>query len=346
MPTIPKSMKALIANTPAPPSTLADPALLEQHLKVLDVDVPKPAHGEVLIKVSRGTINPNDLYHLEGIYTATRGEPFPRPMGFEGAGIVVASGGGLIGRFRVGSPVAFYAAGMFAEYVICNALDLIDIPGNVDFSTAACSVANPMTALTMLKVARNAGAKTIINTAGASALGRLLIRLGKTQGIKVIPIVRRNEQINLCKQEGATEVLNSSSDNFDEALAAACTQNGCHLAFDCVAGDMPQRLLEALPEDKGTVKLYGYMTPGPIQLMPQSLFTERRLETFEINAELSRMSLLSKGLVALSIRRGMGNTLRSDVQKSFPLSEGVSAFSWYSQNMTGGKVQIVADETL
>jgi NADPH:quinone reductase-like Zn-dependent oxidoreductase len=335
-----------MAVAPVPEAALADPVALASYIYVTDTAVPVPESGEVLIKVSRSTINPNDLYHLKGVYSATPDMPFPRPLGFEGAGVVVASGGCVIGRFRLGKRVAFYAMGMFGEYVVCNALDVLDIPDDVDFSTAACSVANPMTALAMLKVAKTSGSNVIINTAAASALGRLLIRLGKKNGIDLICVVRRADQIPICRAEGATHVLNSSAPDFDDQLKQVVQATGCRLAFDCVAGDMPERLLNALPDIGGAVKLYGYMTPGPITLTPQTLFAGRRLETFEINAYLSRVSLLAKGILAQRIARGMGKDFKSEVQKTFPLSAGVEALSYYSRNMTAGKVQIVADEQL
>lgn len=340
----PKRMQALIAVAPVPQEALANSSELANYIQVTEVDVPIPRKGEVLIKVSRGTINPNDLYHVKGVYSATPDVPFPRPLGFEGAGTVVASGGGVIGRFRLGKRVAFYAMGMFGDYVVCDALNLIDIPDSVDFSTAACSVANPMTALAMLNTAKTAGEKIIINTAAASALGKLLIRLGKKQGIELICIVRRAEQMEICRQEGAAYVLNSSDPNFDEQLRQTVQQTNCRLAFDCVAGDMPERLLKVLPDIGGTVKVYGYMTPTPITLAPQVLFTERHLETFEINAYLSKINLFNKAMIALSITQGMGKELRSDVQKSFPLHQGVEAFAYYSQHMTAGKVQIIVNE--
>ena len=345
-PSVPQRMKALIAIAPVPEGVLADPKELCKYIQVRETDVPTLKTGEVLIKVSRGTINPNDLYHAKGVYSATPNVPFPRPLGFEGAGVVVASGGGMIGRFRVGKRVAFYAMGMFGEYVVCDALNLIDIPDSVGFSTAACSVANPMTALAMLNTVKASGSNIMINTAAASALGKLLIRLGKKKGVELICIVRRAEQMEICRQEGAAYVLNSSDPDFDQQLQKVIRDTGCSLAFDCIAGDMPERLLQALPDIGGTVKLYGYMTPGPITLTPQTLFTERHLETFEINAYLSRVNLLSKGLIALSITQGMGKELKSDVQKTFSLDDGVEAFSFYSQNMTAGKVQIVADAEL
>lgn len=342
---IPSKMKALYGIKPLPEEALADPQAIARCVQLRDVDVPKPGHGQVLIKVSRGTLNPNDLYHAKGIYAGTKNIVFPRPLGFEGAGIVVAAGGGLISKLRMGKRVAFYSLGAFGEYALCKALEVFEIPEHVDFSTAACSVVNPMTALMILREARDSGSPYVINTAAASALGKLLLRHSQKYGVRVICIVRREEQVAHCKKEGATHVLNSSAPGFDAQLKRICADTGCRVAFDCTAGDMPARLLNALPDD-GVVKIYGHMTPGPIQLMPQSLYPQRALENFQTLACLRKLSLASKALTARSISKGMGTDFKSEVQRSFSLLEAAEAYSYYSQNMSEGKVQIVANEKL
>lgn len=342
---IAKKMQALQVVSAVPEHAFASPEALSQYVQLVQVDTPTPGAGQVLIKVSRGTINPNDLYHLKGVYSSTQQIPFPRSVGFEGAGIVVAAGTGIIGNFRVGSRVAFYAQGMFAEYVLCNALDLIDIPKKVGFSSAACSVANPMTSLIMTEVAKASGSPYIINTAAASALSKLLIQQAHKAGIKVIGIVRKQEQVEVCKAAGAAHVLNSSDADFDQQLQNICAETKCSFAFDCIAGEMPETLLRALP-DHGTVALYGYLSNGPISITPQLLFPAKQLQSFEIDVYLSRKSLASMFFMARAISKGMGTEFRNTVQRSFPLNDAIQAISYYSQNMTAGKVQIIADELL
>lgn len=338
-------MRAWIAQQPVPVDAIDQPSEIAKCITLDSVPMPEPATGEVLIKVSRGTLNPNDLYHLQGRYSSTRDIPFPRPLGFEGAGVVVKSGGGPLGRIRVGRRVAFYSSGLFGEYVLCKAIDLIDIPKAVSFENAASSVANPMTALMMLRQAKASGAKVIINTAAASALGRLLLKCAGSEGIAMICIVRRDEQAAICNELGALHVLNSSDDDFDEQLSAVIKSTGCRLAYDCTAGDMPARLLSALPDD-GVVRQYGYLTPGPIELPPQALFPARTFTTFEVETYLAQQNLLIKGKTALKIASGMADTFKSTVQKTFTLEQAPEAYAFYSQNMTGGKVQIVADPEL
>lgn len=345
MTTLPTSMLAAQLKTPVSHAALDDAAELSKALHILEIPVAKLAPGEVLVKVSRGTINPNDLYHLKGEYVMTTDVPFPAPIGFEGAGVVFATGGGLVGRIRLGQRVAFYQLGMFAEYVVCKALDLIPIPSGISFETAACSVANPMTMQSMLQVVRKNGSPAFINTAAASALGRLLIRGANAKGLDIICVVRSEAQADLCRQEGAKFVVNSKDEDFTSQLKNAVDATRCRLALDCIGGTMPGTLLGALPPSS-VVKLYGYLDPSPVQFPPQSIYQSRVLETFEVNEHLEGLSLLQKGLMARAIAKGMGNTFTTKVQRTFPLSQTSEAFAFYSANMTGGKVQIVADENL
>ena len=67
--------------------------------------IPKPQKGQVLIKVIAAPINPSDIELYNGNYSHQK--KFPTAMGFEGSGIVVESGGGLMGWSMMGKKVAF-----------------------------------------------------------------------------------------------------------------------------------------------------------------------------------------------------------------------------------------------
>lgn len=91
-----------------------------QKFSVMEVPIPKPASGEVLIKVMAAPINPSDLALYGGHYSKQK--KFPTIMGFEGSGLVVESGGGLMGWGLVGKKVAFavdkQGEGTYAQYTI------------------------------------------------------------------------------------------------------------------------------------------------------------------------------------------------------------------------------------
>lgn len=69
-----------------------------------EIPIPTPKDGEVLIKMESAPINPSDLAFLKGHYSSDK--PFPCVPGFEGSGVVVASGGGLLGWSLVNKRVA------------------------------------------------------------------------------------------------------------------------------------------------------------------------------------------------------------------------------------------------
>lgn len=86
-------MKALILEGP-------------EKISVKNVPIPKPADGQVLIKVMAAPINPSDIVFIKlGAYSDTKKTPCI--AGFEGSGLVIENGGGFMGWGLVGKKVAF-----------------------------------------------------------------------------------------------------------------------------------------------------------------------------------------------------------------------------------------------
>ena len=81
-------------------------------LEVKRIPVPKPESGFVLVKMMAAPINPSDVFMLKGIYH--RDEifkiDFPFVPGYEGAGIVVQNGGGIMGWRILGTRVSVAAS--------------------------------------------------------------------------------------------------------------------------------------------------------------------------------------------------------------------------------------------
>jgi len=106
---------------------------------------------------------------------------------------------------------------------------------------------NPMTALAMVETMRTEGHKAIVHTAAASSLGRMLNRLCVEDGIALVNVVRRAEQMQLLHAEGARWVLDSSSPDFPAALEAAVAETGATIAFDATfGGPLADRILTAM----------------------------------------------------------------------------------------------------
>src|SRR3954466_12155973 len=83
------TMRAIVLEAPGPPEALT----------ILEVAVPTPAAGWVLIEVKAFGLNRSELHTRQGLAS---GVTFPRVLGIEAVGIVSACPGG---QFRVGQQV-------------------------------------------------------------------------------------------------------------------------------------------------------------------------------------------------------------------------------------------------
>ena len=67
----------------------------------------------------------------------------------------------------------------------------------------ATMLVNPLTAWALMEEARLGRHRAIVQTAAASALGRMVVRLGQKFSIPTINVVRRAEQVDLLRKMGA-----------------------------------------------------------------------------------------------------------------------------------------------
>src|SRR5215470_19279634 len=209
MPSLPDTMRAV---------QLKDYEGKPASLTVAEVPVPRPGPGEVLVRVAASPVNPSDLMFITGNYGFKK--PLPATPGFEGSGTVVETGSGMMARFMKGRRVACAAAdakntgGMWAEYIVTSANFCVPLRKQVDFEQGATMLVNPLTAWALVDEARRGGHRAAVQTAAASALGRMLVRLGQKFSLPVINVVRRQEQADLLRGMGAEHVLNSADPGF------------------------------------------------------------------------------------------------------------------------------------
>jgi NADPH2:quinone reductase len=83
---------------------------------------------------------------------------------------------------------------------------------------------------------RQEGHIALVHTAAASNLGRMLIRVCEEDGVDLVNIVRRREQVESLRAAGASWVCDSSAPDFMDRLIEALTETGATLAFDAVGG--------------------------------------------------------------------------------------------------------------
>ena len=310
---------------------------------VSEEPVPCPGRGEVLVKIAAAPINPSDLAFLRGLYGVKKS--LPVVPGLEGSGVVVAAGRGLMPRWLLRRRVACAAPssgdGTWAEYMVTSATLCFPLRKEVSLEQGAMSFVNPVTAWALMDTARRGGHQAVAQTAAASALGRMILRLGQRFGIEIVHVVRRDEQEELLRSLGAQHVLNSNGPEFDSDFQRLCARLKIRLAFDAVAGEMTNRLVRALATG-GRVMVYGALEKGPCQVDPgMMIFAGKSVEGFWLKDWLRKKSLVAQFLAMRNVQKLLGSDLKSEVQARVPLEGVGKALEQYTTQMTRGKVLLV-----
>jgi len=185
-------------------------------LRVCEVEDPIVKEGEVLVRMQASPVNPSDLLNIRGGYS-TRPD-LPATPGFEGVGIVESSGGGVRGALLKGKRVIVLnrQTGNWAEKVAVSNKFVIPVSSKLTLDESATFFVNPATAYILVKqLLRIPKNQWLLQTAAASAVGKMVIRLGNYYGFQTLNVVRRHEQAAQLKEIGAKHVIvyNPEHDN-------------------------------------------------------------------------------------------------------------------------------------
>jgi NADPH:quinone reductase len=319
-----------------------DPA---EVLQVRDVPVPQPGPGEVRVRMLCSPINPSDLMVVRGQYG--RLPDLPATPGFEGAGVVEATGGGLLGKFRQGRRVAVLngKGGNWQEYVIVPAKQVVPVPSELKDEQAATFFVNPASALIMtqyvLKVPQGAW---VLQTAAGSALGRMIIRLGRYLGFRTINVVRRREQVQELLHAGGDAVICSSEDSIEEWVQKITGGQGVSYALDAVGGATATGVVKSLSLE-GRLLLYGTLSGEPLQLDPRILMAgSRKVEGFWLSNWASQQGLLTMLLLFRRINKLLAaGILTTEVGQTFPPADIKTAVQEAMKPGRKGKVLLRLD---
>lgn len=303
------------------------------------IPVPRPGKGQVLVRMHASPVNPSDLALLKGGYMERN---YPFTPGLEGSGEVVESGGGILARLRVGKRVACSPEpkgdGTWAEYMVTSATRTSPLPKGTSPEQGSMMLVNPMTALVLMKIARQGHYAAVVNNAAASAMGKMLIRLARQNNMPLINIVRKEDQVRTLTEMGAGVVLNSADPAFVETLKQHCSRPGPILFLDAVGGDHAARLLEAATKGSRMI-CYARLSGDPLLIEPVALMQEGvTIEGFQLGNWLNTQSILSKLKLLGQVKKALPEVLSSPVHRTVPMEEVEQAIVGYRENMSAGKV--------
>ena len=315
-------------------------------LTVQDIPTPTPGRGEVLVRMIASPVNPSDLLYIEGRYGLK--PAFPATPGFEGVGVVEKSGGGLLGWFRKGKRVAVLGSrtGGWAEYAVAPAKQVVPVPDELPDDQAATFFVNPATAVVLTtQVLAVPKGEWLLQTAAGSALGKMVIALGKKHGFRTVNVVRRREQVDELKALGADAVLVEADGPIAEQVRTATGQPGAKYAIDPVGGETGTQVVEAL-DTGGTAVFYGLLSGEPIRVDPRLLITGSKVvRGFWLSDWANAATIVDKLKLIRTVRGLLADgVIRTEVANSYPLDQVTAAVGQAAAPGKGGKVLVrIAD---
>jgi NADPH:quinone reductase len=169
----------------------------------------------------------------------------------------------------------------------------------------------------------------------------MLIRICKKYEIVLINIVRRQEQVDILREEGAEIVIDSSTDAFEEELKHKIREFKPTAFFDAIGGKFPSKVLSLMPNNS-TMYVYGNLSGEPIYYDATNLiFKGHNISHFFVWAWINNLSAEDKskwfGCIVDDINSG-GEIFGTKISKSFPLSEFEEGMRYAKEHASEGKV--------
>lgn len=296
-------------------------------------------------------INPSDLGFIQGIYGTRRPTRLPVVAGLEGTGTVHELGPDAPQEL-LGKQVALYLNpqtdwerfhGCWAEYLPVKVEQLVPLHEGTDYMLGACACVNPLAALGFMDIIKKSKTRSVIHTAAASALGKILVNLARDAQIDVINVVRSKKEFCMMENLREQHILDFTQPDFEARLADKVKQLNPLVAFNAVANDLAAKVLKALPEN-GTMYQYSNIGLKPMGdlLSEEFLFKNRSIRGFWILRylpglkpnELAEM----KQKIADDLEPGGKHWFSAPIQAEFSLEKYEEARKAYVKNMTKGKV--------
>lgn len=323
-------------------------------LALVDRPEPKPATGQVLVKVKATSLNYRDLLAAEGFYGS--GVKYPLVPMSDGAGEVVGVGEGVT-RVKIGDRVAgiFFQDwisgsltkekmksdlgggidGMLAEYVVLHQDGLIILPDHLSYPEAATLPCAAVTAWHGLVTKGNLSEDDTVLLLGTGGVSMFALQFAKIYGAKVIITSSSDDKLTRAKELGADETINyKTTPDWEKKVYELTHRTGVdHVVEVGGTGTLAKSLQAA--RIGGRISLIGVLSgrgseidPMPIlfkSLAVQGIYVGSR-EMFEVmNHKISEQKL------------------KPIIDKVFPFAEAKAAYSYLKSANHFGKVVIQVD---
>jgi NADPH2:quinone reductase len=305
-------------------------------LKPEEVATPKPAAGEVLVRIHAAGVNPYDTYMRAGTYASKPSLPYT--PGSDGAGVVEAVGEG-VKNVKRGDHVytAWTLTGAYAEYALALEEQVHPLPAKIDFKQGAGIWVPYGTAYHALHHSAKAHASETVLVHGASGgVGIAAVQIARAMGLRVLGTAGTPKGLELAKQEGAHQVFNHRKAGYQDEILQATDNRGVDIILEMLANVNLSNDTTLLAND-GRVIVIG--SRGEVTINPRELMARRAsIRAFTVpGITAAEEEDIHAGLFA-----GLENgTLRPVVGKVLPLEEAARAHKEILEPGSAGKIVLV-----
>ncbi|SFD04825.1 NADPH2:quinone reductase [Cupriavidus sp. OV038] len=307
-------------------------------IDVVEAPIPVPGKGEVLVEVAASGVNFMDIGVRRGEFWTEM--PYPKALGVEGAGRVVATGEG-VDDIQLGQRVAWaYAPGSYAEMAVVPATSLVPVPDGIDDRTAASIM---MAGLTASHFATEfypvqPGDVALVHAA-AGGVGLLLTQIIKLRGGRVIGRVSSESKAVIARNAGADHVIVDKAGQFAEEAVRLSGGEGVHVVYDGSGPATFQGSMDSL-RVAGTFCWFGPVLGGPGLIDIMSLPKSVKLG-YAVFAHHVRTPERLRAHAAQLFRWVLDGRLRTTIGGVYPLAAAAQAHADMEGRATTGKLLLV-----
>ena len=324
-------MKAILCKAYGPPDSLV----------FEDLPSPAPKSGEVVVSVKAASVNFPDVLIIENKYQVK--PPLPFSPGSELAGVIKQVGPD-VANVKAGDRVmAITGYGAFAEEVVVEAKRVLPIPAAMDFSTAS---AFGLTYATSDHALRDRGelkaGETLLVLGASGGVGLAAIEIGKIVGATVIACASSSEKLAICREHGADQGINYSSEDLRERIKTLTGGKGPDVIYDAVGGAYTEAALRSIAW-RGRLLVVGFAA-GEIPRIPLNLTLLKGCSIVGVYwGDFSRRepAKFAESWRQLGAWYGAGR-LKPHVSAVFPLARAADALKLMAARKVTGKVVLTA----
>lgn len=303
-------------------------------LEMTELPVPRPADGQLLVKVRRAGINFADMGARENAYLSP--QELPLVPGLEIAGTVVEGSDGFEPDQRV---LAAVPNGGYAEYALAYPQATVPIPDQLDDDTAVALLVQGVTAWHLCHscAAVEPGQGVAIGAA-AGGVGTLAIQLAKACGAHpVIALAGSEAKRRLCVELGADAAVDSRSENLKSDLLDATGGLPVDVVFEMAGGKTFDQLLDSLAPF-GRLVTYGVASGEVNQVTTSDLIGRgRAVIGFWLSLCAGDPERFDKPLEDLFTRADCGD-LKVSIGERYSLDQASQAHADLASRATTGKL--------